>query len=98
MAAVQLPAWPIDRDIHCSDPARTKGDRLAACLADRPVAYQPDITRKKFLVRGQNLFEVDRVRFFLALESELDIRFRLQPGRANRVERCHHGYDGRFVV
>src|SRR4029079_11393857 len=62
------------------------------------IAHQPDISGERLTVRCKNTLEVGRPDFFLAVESEFDIRLQLQAGSPNSVERRQHGDDRGFVV
>src|SRR5262249_35847508 len=77
---------------------RAKRDGLTPSLMHRAVAAQPDISRKKIFVRREDFLEICRASFFFAFKRELDVRFHLQAGRADRIDRGQYRDDGRFVI
>ena len=65
---------------------------------DRPVADQPDVGPEQFLIALKQRSEVAGPGLFLALEEELQIRARREPGSAQCVERGDHRHDRALVV
>ena len=98
MAAVQFAAWSVDRDIDLHDAPCSESDQLLAGLRDGAIADEPDIGREEIFVGREDLFEIDRARFFLAFEDEADVGVELESGGADGVERGGDGEDGCLVV
>src|SRR5579884_330205 len=98
VAAVQLVAGAVDREIERDNTARAEDDLGAAALVHRTVADQPDVAGQQVLVRGNDLGQVRRAGLLFTLEEEFQIRARRDVGGVEDVERGGDGDNGRFVV
>src|SRR5271169_1559442 len=80
MTTMQAMAWTIDSDLKVSVAPRPENHGLLPALIHRPVAYQPHVAVDQVPVGIEDLLQVWRAGFFLALPYKSNIRAQRDPG------------------